>query len=321
MIDQSRVESPEGVPEISGSRVFDAPRDLVFDAFSSPGQLGRWWGPTGFTLTTSEMTFAPGGEWRFVMHGPDGRDYRNKIVFRDIEWPDRIAYIHPGDDGTEPVSMETTILFVEQDGKTRVTWRMRFPTLAERNRVDRDYGASQGLAETMARLGAFVTLSFDNAFVTSRHFDASPTLLWAALTEPDRMAKWFGPKGLPAIASKMDFRPGGQYHYGLKTPEGGAMWGRFVYRDIRAPSRIVLISGFSDEKGGVSRHPLSDSWPLETLTVFELESHGKGVALTITALPINATEKERLTFSSAKVNMVGGWNGTFEQLREYLASV
>src|ERR1700730_1206754 len=154
MSDRSQVSMPADVPEISASRLFDAPRDLVFDSFSSPSHLAQWWGPTGFTLTTQEMTFAPGGVWRFVMHGPDGRDYSNKIVFGEIEGPERITYLHPGDDGAEPVRMEVTIAFAEENGKTRLTWRMRFSTIAERDRVDREYGAARGLAKTLATGGA-----------------------------------------------------------------------------------------------------------------------------------------------------------------------
>lgn len=320
MSDKFQISTSPDVPEISASRLFDAPRDLVFDAFSSPSQLANWWGPTGFTLTTHEMTFAPGGVWRFVMHGPDGRDYENKIVFREIVRPDRISYAHPGEAGVEPVKMEVMLPFAEESGKTRLAWRMRFSTVAERDRVDDEYGATKGLAQTLARLEAYIAEIGKRAFVASRSFDASPSLLWAALTEPDRIAKWWGPKGLPVIAAKMDFRPGGTYHYGLKTPDGGAMWGRFVYRDIMEPSRIALISSFSDENGGVTRHPLSASWPLETLSVFELEDLGERAKLTIRGLPINASEEERTTFSGAASSMAQGWSGTFDQLANYLAN-
>jgi uncharacterized protein YndB with AHSA1/START domain len=72
------------------------------------------------------MTFAPGGVWRFVMHGPDGRDYENKIMFGEIARPERISYLHPGDDGAEPVRREVTISFAEKNGKTRLTWRCVF---------------------------------------------------------------------------------------------------------------------------------------------------------------------------------------------------
>ena len=320
MSDQSPVSTPPDIPEISASRLFDEPRDLVFDAFSSPGHLSNWWGPTGFTLTTHEMTFAPGGVWRFVMYGPDGRDYKNKIVFREIERPERISYVHPGDEGTEPVRNEVTISFIEENGKTRLTWRMRFPTIAERDRIDREYGAAQGLAQTLTRLDAYVAESGLRAFVISRSFDASRELLWKALTEPERMAKWWGPKGFPVIAAKMDFRPGGTYLYGLKAPDSGAMWGRFVYREIDEPSRVVLVSSFSNEGGGVTRHPMSASWPLETLSVFELESQGEGATLTIRALPINSTEEERATFADATDSVKRGWGGTLDQLTDYLAN-
>jgi len=202
-------------------------------------------------------------------------------VFGEIARPERISYPHPGDDGAEPVRMEVTISFAEENGKTRLTWRMRFSTIAERDRVDREYGAAQGLGQTLTRLGAYVAESGSRAFVISKSFDASRELLWKALTEPERMAQWWGPKGFPVIAAKMDFRPGGRYLYGLKTPDGGAMWGRFIYREIDAPSRIVLVSSFSDETGGVTRHPMSASWPLEILSVFELESEGDRTTLTI----------------------------------------
>jgi uncharacterized protein YndB with AHSA1/START domain len=319
MSDGSQVSTPADVPEISASRVFDAPRDLVFDAFSSPSHLAQWWGPTGFTLTTREMTFTPGGVWRFVMHGPDGRDYSNKIVFGEIERPERITYLHPGDDGAEPVRMKVTISFAEENGKTRLTWRTRFSTIAERDRVDREYGAAQGLGQTLTRLGAYVAECGSRAFVISRSFDASRELLWKALTEPERMAQWWGPKGFPVIAAKMDFRPGGRYLYGLKTPGGGAMWGRFVYRGIDAPSRIVLVNSFSDETGGVARHPMSASWPLEMLSLFELENEGNRTTLTIRWLPINSTEEERATFAGAMDSITQGWSGTFDQLADYLA--
>jgi len=316
----SQASLPADVPEITVSRLIDAPPDLVFDAFSSPSHLANWWGPMGFTLTTHEMTFAPEGVWRFIMHGPDGRDYNNKIIFREIVRPERISYVHPGDEGAEPVRMEVTVSFVEEEGKTRLTMRMRFQTMAERDHIVSEYGAVEGGRETLARLGAFVVETNETAFVISRSFDASRTLLWKALTEPERMAKWWGPKGFPVAAAKMDFRPGGRYLYGMKTPDGGTMWGRFIYREIKEPSRIVLVNSFSDESGGVTRHPMSLTWPLEMLSVFSLTAEGERTRLTIRWLPINATDEERATFTGAMESMKQGWGGTLDQLAEYLAS-
>ncbi|VTZ28029.1 Activator of Hsp90 ATPase 1 family protein [Methylocella tundrae] len=158
-------------------------------------------------------------------------------------------------------------------------------------------------------------------FVISRSFDAPRPLLWQALTDPERLAKWWGPKGYSVIAAKMDFRPGGSYLYGLRTPDGGAMWGRFIYQEIEKPARIVVVTSFSDEKGGLSRHPMSPTWPLETRSIFSLEDEGQRTKLTVSWLPINATDAERATFAGAKDSMQKGWDGTLDQLADYLAGL
>ena len=99
-------------------------------------------------------------------------------------------------------------------------------------------------------------------FVISRVFDAPRDLVWKTFTDPEHMRHWWGPKGFSVIASKMDLRPGGGYHYGLKAPDGAAMWGKMVYREIVAPERIVFINSFSDEAGGTTRHPMAPTWPM-----------------------------------------------------------
>jgi uncharacterized protein YndB with AHSA1/START domain len=146
---------------IVGTRVFDAPRDLVFAAWTDPKHLAQWWGPNGFTTTTSAFDFRPGGVWRFVMHGPDGRDYQNRVTFEDIVRPERIVYRHGGSndgggDDVEPVQFKQTVIFEDLGGKTRLVWRGDFPSAAERDRVIKNYGADKGLAQTMARLAEFV---------------------------------------------------------------------------------------------------------------------------------------------------------------------
>ena len=105
----------------------------------------------------------------------------------------------------------------------------------------------------------------------SRVFDAPRELLWQCFTDPERMKHWWGPKGFTVIASKMDLRVGGTYHYGMKTPNGGAMWGLFTYREIVPQEKLVFINSFSDEKGGVTRHPGSATWPLHMLSTFTFE--------------------------------------------------
>ena len=117
--------------EIVSTRVFDAPRERVFRAFSDPQVLARWWGPDGFTSTFQEFDFRPGGAWRFVMHGPDGADYRNASDFIEVVSPERIVLEH-----LRPMHrFQMTMTFAEEAGKTRLTWRMEFESVVELDRV------------------------------------------------------------------------------------------------------------------------------------------------------------------------------------------
>jgi uncharacterized protein YndB with AHSA1/START domain len=139
-----------------GSRLIDAPRELVWLVWTDPKHLSQWWGPNGFTTTTGAFDFRPGGVWRFVMHGPDGRDYENRITFDEIVKPERLRYHHGGGDDVEPVQFRTTVTFEDIGGKTRVTLRGEFPSAEERARVIREYGADKGLVQTLTRLGDYV---------------------------------------------------------------------------------------------------------------------------------------------------------------------
>ena len=159
-----------------------------------------------------------------------------------------------------------------------------------------------------------------NDFVISRVFDTPRTLVWKAFTEPERMKDWWGPKGFSVIAWKMDFRPGGTYHYGMKAPDGTPMWGKFLYREIAAPERMVFVNSFSDEKGGITRHPASPTWPLELLSTFTLEDEPGGkTQFTIRWTAEKVTDEERKTFDSAHDGMRQGWGGTLDRLTDYLA--
>jgi len=139
-----------------GTREFDAPRDLVFAAFTDPKHLAQWWGPNGFTTTTLSFDMWPGGVWRFVMHGPDGRDYQNRITYEEVVPNERIVYRHGGEPDVEPVQMRQTIKFEDLGSRTRIVWRLDFPSAAERDRVVKEYGADKGVVQTLSRLADYV---------------------------------------------------------------------------------------------------------------------------------------------------------------------
>jgi uncharacterized protein YndB with AHSA1/START domain len=133
---------------IVATRVLDALRELVFEMWTDPERVAPWWGPKGFTITTHDMDVRPGGEWRFVMHGPDGVDYQNKIVYIEIAKPERLVYSH-----VSGPPFEATAIFTERGGKTELTVRMVFESATLRDQVAREFGAVEGLQQTLERLG------------------------------------------------------------------------------------------------------------------------------------------------------------------------
>jgi uncharacterized protein YndB with AHSA1/START domain len=158
------------------------------------------------------------------------------------------------------------------------------------------------------------------AFVVSRVFDAPRDLVWKAWTEAERLKEWFGPKGVTVTTVKMDLRPGGICHYAMRMPNGQEMWGKWTFREVVAPERLVLISSFSDANGGITRHPMSPTWPLETLSTTTFAEQGGKTTLTISWSPHNATDAEHETFNASHASMNQGWGGTMEQLTAYLAT-
>ncbi len=164
-----------------------------------------------------------------------------------------------------------------------------------------------------------MTIKVDD-FVISRTFNAPRDLVWAAFTEADRLKQWFGPKGFAREVTKLDFRVGGIHHYMLRTPDGSPMWGKWVFREIDPKNRIVAISGFSDEAGGVTVHPMAPTWPRHMLSTFIFEDAGAGkTTLTVRWAPYEATELEIATFEAGRASMTQGWGGTMELLEAYLA--
>jgi uncharacterized protein YndB with AHSA1/START domain len=147
---------PEADREIVIERLLDAPRERVFEVFTTADHLGRWWGPTGFSVTTFAFDFRVGGVWRFVMHGPDGQDYQNRLVFDVIEPPSRLLARHGGGEDLEAVHHELRISLEDEGGRTRLVWRLVFPSVAERDHVVREFHAVEGGHQTIQRLADYL---------------------------------------------------------------------------------------------------------------------------------------------------------------------
>lgn len=152
----SEIATISGDREIVGTHLFDAPREAVWKMWTDRYHVAQWWGPKGFRTTIEKMDLRPGGEWRFIMHGPDGRDYRSRVIYREIQQPERLVYENSPDAESEPVSFITTVTLTEEGDQTRVHVRMLFPTAAERDHNVKTYGSVEGLRQHLGRLADYV---------------------------------------------------------------------------------------------------------------------------------------------------------------------
>jgi uncharacterized protein YndB with AHSA1/START domain len=161
----------------------------------------------------------------------------------------------------------------------------------------------------------------ERSFLITRSFDAPRDLIFKAWTDPEYFKHWWGPKGSTMGTCKMDLRPGGTLLYSMRMPGEVEMWGKFVYREILPPDRLVFTSSFSDENGHVTRAPFSATWPLEILNTLMLREQFGEATLTLLGSPVNATEEEWATFEASWEAMHKGFSGTFDRLAEYLVKV
>ncbi|WP_431284094.1 SRPBCC domain-containing protein [Humitalea sp. 24SJ18S-53] len=156
-------------------------------------------------------------------------------------------------------------------------------------------------------------------FSINRDLNAPRDTVWRAWTDPDALKGWWGPKGFVLHHCAMDLRPGGMFLYGMRSPDGAPMWGRWAFREVVAPSRLVFVTSFSDAQAGITRHPMAPTWPAEMLCTLTLEESGQGTRLSLTSTPINATAEEEAIFDAGKPSMTMGWGGTLGQLTDWLA--
>jgi len=138
--------------ELRLTRVLDAPVALVWEVWTQPEHLAKWWGPDGFTNTITTMNVEPDGDWELIMHGPDGTDYPNKSIFREVILHKKIVYEHIS--GPKFIS---TIEFEEIGGQTNISWHMLFETAEEFIRTVKTYKADEGLKQNIKKLNAYVT--------------------------------------------------------------------------------------------------------------------------------------------------------------------
>jgi uncharacterized protein YndB with AHSA1/START domain len=300
--------------EIVLTRVFDAPRELVWKAWTDPQQVVQWWGPKGFTTTIHMMEVKPGGVWRHTMHGPDGTDYPNKCVFIEVVKLERIVYSHSGGKKGDPgAQFEVTWTFQAQGNKTKLTLRMVFPSAAARENVVKTYGAMEGgkqtlerLSEHLAKTDSSVSAPAEREIVLTRVFDAPRALVFKAWTDPKLMAQWWGPKGFTNPICELDPRVGGTWRIVMRTPDGHEYPCDGVYREIVKPERLVFTNIARDKDG----NPVIDGLTTVTFT----EHDGK------TTLTLRTRGTAVVDYAAAYLlGMETGWTQSLERLAQLVA--
>lgn len=156
-------------------------------------------------------------------------------------------------------------------------------------------------------------------FVITRRFAASRQRVWDAWTKPELFATWFGPKGVTTTVLTFDLRVGGMIHARMDNHESGSIWGKFVLREITAPSRLIWEHSFADADANIIPVPFFDVWPLRLLTTVVFEEVGDSTSVTATWVPLDATLAEQQAFAGQMSSMTMGWSGSFDQLDTLLA--
>jgi hypothetical protein len=122
------------------------------------------------------------------------------------------------------------------------------------------------------------------------------------------------------LEAKLEFMPGGFFHYCMLSPEGEKIWAKLAFEEIIKYEKIVFIVSFSDENGGITRNPISEKWPLQIINIITFNVEGNNTILTLTGHPIDVTYEEHLTYYKSIESIKNGLNGTFDQLENYLVN-
>ncbi len=289
-------------------RTFDAPRAVVWKAWTSPSRIAAWWGPSGFGNTIEAMDVRPGGRWVFTMHGPDGTDYPNEVVYREVQEPSRLAYDH-GEPGS-PAEFQVTVSFTEVGEKTEILYRMVFPTKEAKQLVIEKYGAEEGLKQNMDRFAHWLTKS---GLLLTRVLGAPRALVWKAFTDPVHLQKWWGPEHFTCPGARVDLHLGGKYLLGMRGPDGQEFWSTGTYKEIILNQKLVYTDSFSDAQG----HPipaatlgLPGDWPEEALVSITFAELGKGKTLVTIHQEYLPDEWRDMT--------VSGWSTSLDKLQKIL---
>lgn len=309
--------------EIYLVRVYDAPVEMVWDAWVDPAQAAQWWGPRGFSLTTHSKDLRVGGTWRYTMHGPDGTDYPNIATYHEIEKHKKLVYDHGATEISPPL-FRVTVLFTTIGKKTQMEMTMALAS-AEVAIQTRQFIKQAGGEATWDRFAEYLAEQIEHKerFVINRSFAAPIELMYQMWTQPEHFAKWLPPTGFTMSFTRADIRVGASSFYKMTNgsqENNVTMYGRATYLEMNKPNRLVYTQQFCDADENISRHPMAPIWPETMLSTVEFTEEGANqTRVTVTWEPYGAVTADELqAFIKERGGMTMGWTGSFDKLEMQL---
>jgi uncharacterized protein YndB with AHSA1/START domain len=325
--------------ELTLERIFEAPRELVWKAWTDPELFMRWWGPARFSCPSCKIDLRVGGKYLACMRSPEGKEYWTVGVYREIAPPSLLVmtnhfsddkgnvvpseyYGHSPDAGKE---MVLTVRLQELEGKKRTKLILTHSGLSKLSPEERE-DVEQGWTESLDKQGEileggeapatrtnmprtrFTAEPGKQEVLITREFDAPKELVFRAFTDPVLYVKWLGPKGYSMKLEKFEPRSGGSWRYIHKNPEGIAFGFHGVYHEVRAPDLMIDTFEFEGlpEKGHVS---------LEVLRLEEIS--GNRTRLTIHSVFLSVADRDGMVSSG----MEEGLNDSMDRLTELLEEI
>jgi len=308
--------------DIRITRIYDAPVQLVWEAWTDPAQIAQWWGPRGFSITTHSRDLRPGGTWVYTMHGPDGKDWPNFTRYHVVEPCARLEYDHGASSEDAAPMFRVTAIFRDLGNRTEFEMTMTLPT-AEAARQTRGFIKDAGGNATWDRLAEFLekSTSGTEVFVINRTFDAPIDLMFDMWTQPEHFSKWLAPTGFTMQFARADIRAGGDSFYSM-TNGAFTMYGRAEYFAVERPHYIEYTQVFTDAEERISRHPAAPTWPEKMRTKVTLTAEGPTQTRVTVRWAVEgaATPEEMATFTDGRAGMTMGWTGSFDKLEAVLAN-
>jgi uncharacterized protein YndB with AHSA1/START domain len=317
-------------PDVVVTRIYHAPRALVWQAWTEPEHLKEWWGPHFFGVGDVAVDLHEGGKLSIEMIGPDASTPQMEAVFKEIVPPERLTFltsILPDERGVPQFEAMTTVTLEEAAGKTTVTVRNQILRLVG-EAIAAAAGMEEGWGQQLERLGGHLgslALALPESrpvTVITRIFDAPRELMWKAMTDPNHLKHWWGPRAMTNILCEIDARPGGKWRVhqrvdGEQSPGGAPKGSVFKFggeiREAVPPEKIVQTFGMEGM--------YEDQTMVETMTLTDL-GNGKTLLKVVSQfedMPDDAAFAARKGFVDS--GMSYGANETYQRLEEYLADM